>query len=634
MPGVVVSLFLPLCVDCFLVVPDERISSKEAFMARIAVTEVVSTPSRRMRKKGQLGVALEPEVIKICGYSLLVGLISGLVAQALLELIYFFTNLFFFGRVSFQASNPAFHHLGAWVILIPAIGGLAVGFMVHYWEPTLKGHGIPEAMDAVLFRHSRMRIRVAILKPLATAFAIGTGGPFGAEGPIIQTGAALGSLFGQAVGLTPYYRRVLLASGAAAGMAATFTAPLAGILVAIELLLFELRARSFIPVALAAAVAAGIRIHFAGWTPLFPTPAFRLTGTSELWLFALLGILMGIAGIIMIRALSWLEDFFDDLPIKRALIWSPVIGALILGMIGYFYPQVFGTSYDTIRDMLNDRLTAKTLLGIAGAKFGALVISLGSGTTGGVFAPSLVVGGGLGAVFAIGCRHVVPHLVSDPAFYSLVAMAALFGCIARAPFTSIVFLFELSHNPNSLLPLVVCVMIADGVVRLCSRDSIMTVKLAKRGLIVLQDYSVPVLMRARVDQIMQKDFRVLQADDELRTVLDNLPPGSVGFIPVVDKEGNLVGVVEAHDLLKIEPPDHHFNMRELARQDYVLAYPDELVDQVHRDMMLKNVENIVVVESHRSQKPIGIARANHLLELRRWLMEEETREMGMEIDAE
>jgi CIC family chloride channel protein len=600
-------------------------------MADVPVVEVVPRRDFRSSKKHEFGVALEPQVIKICGYSLLVGLMGGLVAQALLELIYFFTNLFFFGRFSFQITNPAGNHLGAWVILIPAIGGLVVGCMVHFWEPTLKGHGIPEAMDAVLFRHSRMRIRVAILKPLATAFAIGTGGPFGAEGPIIQTGAALGSLFGQAVGLTPYYRRVLLASGAAAGMAATFTAPLAGILVAIELLLFELRARSFIPVALAAAVATGVRIHFAGWTPLFPTPAFRITGMNELWLFALLGFLMGLAGIVMIRVLSWLEDFFDELPIRHALIWSPVIGALALGVIGYFYPQVLGTSYDTIRDMLNDRLTVSSLLGISAAKLGALVISLGSGTPGGVFAPSLVVGGGLGAAFAVGFQHIAPRLVSDPAFYSLVAMAALFGGIARAPFTSIVFLFELSHNPNALLPLIVCVMISDGVVRLFSRDSIMTVKLAKRGLIVLQDYSVPVLMRARVDQVMRKNFNVLQASDELRTVLANLSPGSVGFMPVVEKDGDLVGIVEAHDLLKIETPDHHFNMRELARQDYILAYPDESVDQVHRDMMLKDVENVVVVESHSSRKPIGIARANDLLQLRRWLMEEDTREAETEL---
>lgn len=595
-------------------------------MADFPISELATIPEGQSSKKGQFGVALEPEVIKICLFAALVGFVSGLVAQALLELIYLFTNIFYFGKFSFAITNPANHHLGAWAILIPPIGGLLVGVMIYFWEPTLKGHGIPEAMESVLFGHSRMRIRVAILKPLATAFAIGTGGPFGAEGPIIQTGAALGSLFGQAIGLSPYYRRVLLASGAAAGMAATFTAPFAGILVAIELLLFELRARSFIPVALAASVATGVRIYFVGWKPLFPMPAYKLTGTNELWLFALLGVLMGLVGIAMIRVLSWLEDFFDELPIKRALIWSPVIGALILGVIAYFYPQVLGTSYDTIRDMLNDRLTAGHLVGISIAKFWALVISLGSGTTGGVFAPSLVVGGGLGAAFAMLFQHVLPSLVSNPAFYALAAMAAVFGGIARAPLTSIVFLFELSHNPNALLPLIVCVMISDGFVRLFSRESIMTVKLVKRGLIVLQDYSVPVLMRARIDQVMHKQFNQIKADDELRAVIKDFVPGDIHFVPVVEKDGTLAGIVEPHDLLRTEPPDHHFKMRELARRDYVIAYPGELIDQVHRDMMLKNTENVVVVSPDNARKPIGIARANDILQLRRWLMEEETRE--------
>jgi len=595
-------------------------------MAEFPIPEAATIPEFQSSRKGQFGVALEPEVLRICLFALGVGLVAGLVAQGLLELIYLFTNIFFYGHFSFAITNPAHNHLGLWEILIPPLGGLLVGIMIYFWEPTLKGHGIPEAMESVLFGHSRMRLRVAILKPLATAFAIGTGGPFGAEGPIIQTGAALGSFFGQAVGLTPYYRRVLLASGAAAGMAATFTAPLAGILVAVELLLFELRARSFIPVALAAAVATGVRIHFAGWTPLFPTPAFKMTGMSELWLFAVLGVLMGAVGWIMIRVLGWLEDVFDHLPLKAAAIGSPVIGALILGVLGYFYPQVLGTSYDTIRDMLNDRETAGHLIGISVAKFWALTISLGSGTTGGVFAPSLVVGGGLGAAFAMGMHHLLPTVVSDPAFYSLVAMAAVFGGIARAPFTSIVFLFELSHNPNALLPLIVCVMVSDGFVRLCSRDSIMTIKLVKRGLIVLQDYSVPVLMRAKIDQVMRKEFTEFSADDELRSVLEKYVPNDHALMPVIDAAGALIGIVEPHDLLRTEPPDHHFKMRELARRDYVLAYPGELVDQVHRDMMLKNTENVVIVKPEGPRKPIGIARANDILQLRRWLMEEETRE--------
>lgn len=588
---------------------------------------VETVQSSRLPKKGNFGIALEPEVIKISAYALLVGVIGGLVAEGLLELIYFFTNLCFYGRLSFAITSPAENHLGIWVIAIPPIGALVVGLMIYYWEPTLKGHGIPEAMEAVLFSHSRMRLRVAFLKPLATALAIGTGGPFGAEGPIIQTGAAFGSLFGQAIGLTPYYRRVLLASGAAAGMAATFTAPLAGILVAVELLLFEFRARSFIPVALAASIATGVRIHFAGWAPLFPTPAFKMTGMSELWLFGLMGILMGAVGIAMIRALFWIEDVFDHLPLKRALVWSPVIGAVILGVIGFFYPEVFGTGYDTIRAMLNNQLTTPSMLGISVAKFWALVISLGSGTTGGVFAPSLIVGGGIGGAFAIGCQHFFPHLVSNPAFYALVAMAAVFGGIARAPFTSIVFLFELSHNPNALLPLIVCVMVSDGFVRLFSRDSVMTGKLVKRGLIVLQDYSVPVLMRARIQQVMRKQIAVVQADMELREMLKKFSPENVDLLPVVEKDGSLVGIVEPHDLLKSDTQDHHFTLRELARRDFVSAYPDDLVDRVNREMLLKNVENVIVLESPSSTKPIGIVRANDILQLRRWLLEEETREV-------
>ena len=393
-------------------------------------------------------------------------------------------------------------------------------------------------------------MRVGILKPIATAFAIGTGGPFGAEGPIIQTGAALGSIFGQVVRMTPYQRRILLAAGAAAGMAATFIAPLAGILVAIELLLFEFRARSFIPVAISSCVSTAVAVHFRGWAPLFPTPAFALVSMQELWLFALMGVLMGVVGIIMIRVLFGLETFFDHLPLRPVAIWSPVLGALCLGLIGYFYPQVFGTGYDTIRDMLNDRLTVMQLLGISAAKFGALVLSLGSGTTGGVFAPSLIIGGGVGAAYAEAWRHFFPHFVSDPSFYALVAMGAVFGGIARAPFTSIVFLFELSRNPNALLPLIVCCMVSDGFVRLFSQASIMTGKLVKRGLIVLQDYSVPVLMRSRIEEVMRKEFSVVPAGADVKSVVQQFSPDGAGALPVVAEDGSLCGMIEPHDLLR------------------------------------------------------------------------------------
>ncbi|MGH9482365.1 MAG: chloride channel protein [Terriglobales bacterium] len=460
----------------------------------------------RFRWLAQFGEALGPHTITVCGYALAVGFVSGFVALGLLKLIYLLTGFFFHGRWSGAPWSPVGNHLGAWVILIPVVGGVLVGLMVHFWEPTLKGHGIPEAMQAVLIDKSIVRGRVAILKPLATALAIGTGGPFGAEGPIIQTGAALGSLFGQRLRLSAYDRRVLLAAGAGGGMAATFLAPLAGVMVAIELILFEFRARSFIPVTLGCAIADAVAVHYRGAGPMFPTPAYALRSLNELWLFALLGLIAGLIGLAMTKTLFWLDDWFDRLPLRPVAVWAPTLGALVLGVIGYFVPQVLGTSYDTIHVMLNGALPATALLRISFAKFWALVISLGSGTTGGVFAPSLVVGGGLGAAFAEACRALLPAAaLSPPAFYAQAAMAAVFGSIARAPFTAVIFLFELSHNPESVLPLLVCVMCADGLMRLFSADSMMTGKLARRGLIVSQDYIAPQmqLWSTEVQEIMQ-----------------------------------------------------------------------------------------------------------------------------------
>ena len=290
-------------------------------------------------------------------------------------------------------------------------------------------------------------------------------------------------------------------------------------------------------------------------------------------------------------------------------------------MIGYFYPQVFGTGYDTIRDMLNDRLGTHALLGISAAKFAALVISLGSGTTGGVFAPSLIVGGGVGAVYAQAWRHFLPHLVSDPAFYALVAMAATFGGIARAPFTSIIFLFELSRNPNALLPLVVCCMVSDGFVRLFSAESIMTGKLIKRGLIVRQDYTVPMLMRGRIEEVMRKNFTVIKADDDVQAVVRDVSPEQAGVIAVIEPDGSLAGIVEAHDLLRAV--DRNAKVRGIMRDDYIAAQVGDTVDEVTRDMVIHDVENIVVVEGSAPPKPVGVARAADILRLRRWQIEEE-----------
>lgn len=569
-------------------------------------------------KPREFGVALPPRVALVSLYALVIGAIAGVVAEGVFKLIYFFTNLFFSGRLSFSEVYPNHFHLGVWVVLIPPIGGLVAGLLIHYVEPTLKGHGTPEAMEAVLIGHSMMRARVGILKPIASALAIGTGGPFGAEGPIIQTGGAFGAVFGKMLKLSPYERRVLLGAGAAAGLAATFLAPLSGIMMAIELLLFEFSARSFIPVGLATTVATVIAICFRGTKPLFLMPHWAVSHIGELWLFALLGLLVGVIGVALIRVMFRLEDFFDHFPLKPAAIWAPVIGGFVLGAIGYFFPRVFGTSYDTITAMLNNRLPVSKLLEISCAKFWALTISLASGTTGGVFAPTLVIGGGFGAAYGIFWRHFLPNMVGDPISYSLAAMGGLFAGTSRVPITSVLFMLELSRDAHAIMPLIVTCFIADLFVRLCNADSIMTGKLHKRGLLVFQDYSAPLLVGAQIGQVVRRQ-RPVPEDLGLAAAARYFSlsePDQV--LPVVATDGHMAGIVEAHDLLH-EEEGRPLAVRDVMRTDYVIAHRGDLVNHAAEEMLHHHVDSVAVLDEE--EKPIGVVRAEDLLRLRRRLRE-------------
>ncbi|MGH9446030.1 MAG: chloride channel protein, partial [Terriglobia bacterium] len=563
----------------------------------------------------QFGVALKPRTLVITFYAAVVGCLAGFVAEAVLKLIYLFTHVFFQGRWSFQVAYPDQFHLGLWIILIPPIGGLVAGLTIHFIEPTLKGHGTPEAMEAVILEHSAVRLRVGILKPITSALAIGTGGPFGAEGPIIQTGGAFGSVIGGWLGLSPYERRILLASGAAAGLAATFYAPFAGILLAIELLLFEFSGRSFIPVGVATAAATVVSVGLRNWGPLFPSHMWQLRHLGELWLFALLGVLIGLLSVAMIRALSWFEDFFDRFPLKPAAIWAPVAGGVILGVIGYFFPHVLGTGYDTISGMLNNKFSADKLLEICGAKFWALVIALGSGTTGGVFAPSLIIGGGFGAAFGAFWHHLLPYYVGSSQSYALAAMGALFAGTSRVPLTSVAFMLELNHNPHALLPLIVACFLADLVVRILNRDSIMTAKLHKRGLLVPEDYSAPVLIGATIGEVVRRQ-KPVPANLTLDAAAHLFSPAPSEVLPVVEPDGSLAGVIEAYDLLH-EEDRQQLLVSDVARQDYVVAQPGEAVDSVAKHMLSHRVTNAVVMEREAPAKPFGIVRSADLLRLQR-----------------
>src|SRR5579864_4734659 len=426
-----------------------------------------------------------------------IGLVAGCIAFLLYRLIGLFTNIAFYGHFSAAFISARHNHLGLWVIPIPVIGGLIVGIMAKYGTPKIKGHGIPEAMEAVLVNRSRIQPRVAILKPISAAIAIGTGGPFGAEGPIIQTGGAVGSLVGQLFHTTASERKVLLACGAAAGMSATFNTPIAGVILAIELLLFEFKARSFIPLVIASTLATAVHIQMLGAGPMFKVTAMDFGIPHALPFYLILGVVCGFAAVGFSKLLYWTEDQFEKLPVDE--LWWPAIGALGLGIIGYFVPRVLGVGYDTIGDILNANLAWKLLLVVMIAKAVALVISLGSGTSGGLLAPMFMSSAALGGVFALGMDRIFPSANLSPGAFALVAMGAVFGAASRATFAFIIFAFEITRDYNSVLPLMLVCVIADGVAMLLMpKASIMTEKLARRGLHIHQEYEADVLQQVRV----------------------------------------------------------------------------------------------------------------------------------------
>src|ERR1700751_1743534 len=482
------------------------------------------------------------------------GLVAGAVAFLLYRLIGLFTNLFFFHRWDATFVSARLNHLGPWVIITPVIGGIVVGIMAKYGTPKIKGHAIPEAMEAVLFNRSRIEPRVAILKPISAAIAIGTGGPFGAEGPIIQTGGAVGSLVGQAVHTTAAERKVLLACGAAAGMSATFNTPIAGVILAIELLLFEFKSRSFIPLVIASTLATAVHMQWLGTGPMFEVAHVDFGIPRALPFYLLLGIICGLAAVGFSKALYWVEDQFEKLPIDE--LWWSAIGALGLGIIGYFVPRVLGVGYDTIGDILNANLAWKLLLVVMVAKAVALVISLGSGTSGGLLAPMFMSSAAMGGVFAMGVDRIFPAANLSAGAFALVAMGAVFGAASRAAFAFIIFAFEITRDYNAVLPLMLVSVIADGIgMLLRPKASIMTEKLARRGLRIHQDYEADVLQQVVVAETMDPEAPTISAEMRVGELAERVARGGAAVskhqgMVVLDSEGKLAGIITRGDVLR------------------------------------------------------------------------------------
>ena len=540
-----------------------------------------------------------------------IGLVAGLVAYALYKLIGLFTNLFFFHQWSTAFRSVGSHQLGAWVILVPVAGGLVVGIMAKYGSSKIKGHGIPEAMEAVLTNRSRIEPKVAILKPISAAIAIGTGGPFGAEGPIIQTGGAIGSLVGQVLHTTAVERKVLLACGAAAGMSATFNTPIAGVILAIELLLFEFKSRSFIPLVIASTLATAVHMQLLGAGPMFTVGSMNFGIPHALPFYLVLGPICGLAAVGLSKALYWVEDLFEKLPFDE--LWWPATGALALGIIGFFVPRVFGVGYDTIGDILNGNLVWKVLLVVMIAKFAALVISLGSGTSGGLLAPTFMWSAAMGGLFAMVANHVFPAAHLSPGAFALVAMGAVFGAASRATFSFIIFAFEITRDYNSVLPLMLVAVIADGIAMLfMPNSSIMTEKLARRGLRVHQDYEADALTQATVGETMEKDAPVIAADTRVGALAERIARRDPAVarheaLLIVNGEGKLAGIITRGDVLRALDKDSAgaMTVQEAGKTHLVVTYPDELVAEAAAKLLRFDIGRLPVVDRGDERKVLG-----------------------------
>lgn len=439
----------------------------------------------------------DKRVLVLSGMAVIIGAAGSLVAYALVWLINLFTNLAYYQRLSAQPASPEGNHMGIWAVLVPVVGGLIIGLMARYGSEKIRGHGIPEALEAILIGGSRMEPKVAVLKPISSAISIGTGGPFGAEGPIIMTGGAVGSLFAQFFQLTAAERKTLLVAGAAAGMAAIFAAPVAAVLLAVELLLFEWKPRSFIPVALAAAVAGAMRVGILGEGPIFPIAPHAALGGSALLIACLIGVAAGLASGVLTMLVYFFEDLFERLPIHW--MWWPILGGLAIGVGGLIDPRVLGVGYDIIHQLLRGELIGAAVLGLLIVKALVWSIALGSGTSGGVLAPLLIMGGALGAFLS----QWIPY--GDAGLWALIGMSAIMGGTMRSPLTSMIFVLELTHDLNVLPGLLFACILADAVTILLLKRSILTEKVARRGHHLSREYSVDPFELTRVSEVMDKN---------------------------------------------------------------------------------------------------------------------------------
>ena len=590
-----------------------------------------SDPEAGVRRRSHgigVGRTTPRRLVFLSALAVVLGLVGGGAAFVLVHLIAIITNATLFHRVGLQWAGalPSFSnaHFGPGLVIAATLGALFVSFLAK-WSPVIKGHGLPEAMEAVLTRQSRISPRAALAKPLSAAIAIGTGGPFGAEGPIIVTGGAIGSLIGQALKVSPSERKILLASGAAAGMSATFGAPLASVMLAIELLMFEYSARALVPLVIASSIAAGVHYLAFGPGALFPVPPHSYAGLSNLPYFALLGVAIGLLAIVVCRGLFVVEDGFRKLPVPE--FWHPVIGAVGFAVVGYIMPRALSVGYDQIGAVLADKVPFHVIPGLAVAKLVAWWIALASGTSGGTLAPLLLIGGSFGSLMGYGLKALVPGLALAPGAFAVVAMAALFGAAARAPFTAIVFIFELTHDYQIILPLMLATVIADLIARTYLPESIMTDKLARRGLRVLAEYHMDYMESTPVREVMTRDVRTLPATATVAQARREFATSQHGAYPVLNDQGGVAGIISRGDMLR-EDFEGDAPISQLASEELVSVTEKESVATALQLMLQEGVDHLPVLQDGQL---VGICTRADVLHVRQRQLDLEMQQAGWKL---
>jgi H+/Cl- antiporter ClcA/CBS domain-containing protein len=563
--------------------------------------------------------------LRLVPLAVAMGVLSATVALGLLKLIALVTNLAYFGEFSGELRPPSDADLGLVSILIPVVGGLVVGLMARYGSERIRGHGIPEAMETILVGGSNAQPRVTVLKPVSSAISIGTGGPFGAEGPIILTGGAVGSVLGQFFHLSAIERRSLLVAGAAAGMSAVFGTPVAAVLLGVELLVFEWKPRSLVLIAIASAVAGAIRVGFVELglmepAPLFPSAVEVAAGAATILGGVVLGLVGGAAAWVLTKAVYGAEDGFKRLPIHW--VWWPALGGLVVGIGGLIEPRALGVGYETIADSLAGELTAWALVSVLVVKLVIWSVALGSGTSGGILAPILIMGAAIGGLMS-------PLLAGgSKGAWSLLGMAAVLAGVTRSPLTAIVFSLELTHDVDLLLPLLLCSTIAHLVSVLVLKRSILTEKVARRGFHVLREYEVGPLEALFVRDVMDTDVATVEPTRSVAEVYsvpeERAQARRQRLVPVLGPAGEMAGVVPWADVLEAAAAgDTSGTVGDLMVRHVVAAYPDETLRAVADRMASHRVGVMPVMERGRTRRLRGIITQFHVLAARERILEEE-----------